>query len=510
MNGTLDRWYVSGPIGVGTTFDDETPDVHSTTHITWPASLGSLFRHEGWETLNLLDSRPAAPGYGPNLNWWARNQARKAVRLGTISARFSTIADAGSSSFLTFHTKPAGGDVREVLRIDGDGNVNMMTSAFTTLTVGSGGDGAVKVRHVVGKHWQNDNFDGLYLNWATGQPVTVGSPGIAADLVVNGSLSVRQFPDNDTALSLSRLSLINRAKGGVEQTWSLYTAAVGGGWGVTPNAFEIWEYPATQSRFQIRPGGNTILAPAGGNVGVGTGAPLAKLHVANGDLRLDGGRTITAGGRLHITGDEILFVLNRLGMIVSRAWGGTADLTVEGRIGAGDQSPIPRTAGWTGGIHTWDIEVEGTGWSRYGWQSGPRDMAENFASNGALEPGEVVSFDPDGDTVVRAATANDSLVCGVVSTAPGVLLNSDPDAPDREGRVPVALCGRVPCRVVAENGPIRRGDLLTSSSVPGHAMRADPILVDGEPVYRSGTIVGKALATHSAGQGVIDIFVSPG
>ena len=31
----------------------------------------------------------------------------------------------------------------------------------------------------------------------------------------------------------------------------------------------------------------------------------------------------------------------------------------------------------------------------------------------------------------------------------------------------------------------------------------------GEPVYRSGTIVGKALAAHEAGRGVIDIFVSP-
>jgi hypothetical protein len=97
-----------------------------------------------------------------------------------------------------------------------------------------------------------------------------------------------------------------------------------------------------------------------------------------------------------------------------------------------------------------------------------------------------------------------------VSTEPGFLLNSDPDRVDHTVRVPIALCGRVPCRVSDENGPIERGDLLTSSSTPGHAMRAEPILVDGQRVFKAGTIVGKALIAHARGRGVIDIFVSPG
>src|SRR5207249_2215634 len=57
-----------------------------------------------------------------------------------------------------------------------------------------------------------------------------------------------------------------------------------------------------------------------GNLGIGTSAPQARLHIANGDLRLDGSHTISAGGRLHISGDEILYLLNRSGVIVSRAW----------------------------------------------------------------------------------------------------------------------------------------------------------------------------------------------
>ncbi|MCS7188344.1 MAG: hypothetical protein RMJ66_01770, partial [Bacteroidia bacterium] len=41
-----------------------------------------------------------------------------------------------------------------------------------------------------------------------------------------------------------RLELINRGSGGVPYQWSVYTAAVGGGFGVNPNSFEVWEYPS--------------------------------------------------------------------------------------------------------------------------------------------------------------------------------------------------------------------------------------------------------------------------
>ena len=67
------------------------------------------------------------------------------------------------------------------------------------------------------------------------------------------------------------------------------------------------------------------------------------------------------------------------------------------------------------------------------------------------------------------------------------------------GEVPVALSGRVPCRVSGENGPIRRGDLLTPASRPGHAMRAG----DAPP----GTLIGKALADFDGDAGTIDVFV---
>jgi hypothetical protein len=185
------------------------------------------------------------------------------------------------------------------------------------------------------------------------------------------------------------------------------------------------------------------------------------------------------------------------------------DLVVTGRIGSNGQPSNPRQAGWGGGLHTWDVEAEGTVWSRAAFQTGPRDLAEIYFSHVPLTAGDVVSLDPEADVIVPASEANCSRVIGVVSTEPGVVLNSqinraDPPSDGRTG-FPIALTGCVPCKVTNEGGPIRRGDLLTAASRPGYAMRAAPIGTEG--VYRAGTVIGKALGSHSEGEGVIEIFV---
>ncbi|MCP3917206.1 MAG: VCBS repeat-containing protein [bacterium] len=58
----------------------------------------------------------------------------------------------------------------------------------------------------------------------------------------------------------------------------------------------------------------------------------------------------------------------------------------------------------------------------------------------------------------------------------------------------------VPCKVTSENGAIRAGDLLVTSSTPGHAM------VDNNPPI--GTVVGKALESFSGANGSIKVLVT--
>jgi hypothetical protein len=86
-----------------------------------------------------------------------------------------------------------------------------------------------------------------------------------------------------------------------------------------------------------------------------------------GSLALAGGVTlpaygvISSPGRMHISGNELLYLLNTSGVIVGKEWGGTGDLTVEGRIGVNGKAPssgLP--TGWGGGVHTWDVYAEGS------------------------------------------------------------------------------------------------------------------------------------------------------
>jgi hypothetical protein len=60
------------------------------------------------------------------------------------------------------------------------------------------------------------------------------------------------------------------------------------------------------------------------------------------------------------------------------------------------------------------------------------------------------------------------------------------------------------CKVDAATGPIRVGDLLTTSATYGCAMKA----VD--PLRAFGALIGKALGNHDSGIGLIPILVTIG
>jgi len=97
----------------------------------------------------------------------------------------------------------------------------------------------------------------------------------------------------------------------------------------------------------------------------------------------------------------------------------------------------------------------------------------------------------------------DKRVAGVVSGAgafrPAIVLDKQSA---RGGRKPIALLGKVFCKVDATYGAIEAGDLLTTSDTPGHAMKAD------DPLRAFGAVIGKALRSLNAGRGMIPILVT--
>ena len=70
------------------------------------------------------------------------------------------------------------------------------------------------------------------------------------------------------------------------------------------------------------------------------------------------------------------------------------------------------------------------------------------------------------------------------------------------GRPLLALMGRVYVKAIAENGPIRPGDLLTTASKPGYAMRCP------RPAACEGAIVGKALTALEGGEGLVEVLLA--
>lgn len=132
------------------------------------------------------------------------------------------------------------------------------------------------------------------------------------------------------------------------------------------------------------------------------------------------------------------------------------------------------------------------------------DCAEDFDihSEDEIEPGTVMVLDEEG--ALRASNIEyDRCVAGVISGAgefkPGIVLHR---VASERRRLPVALVGKVFCKVDATFGEIRVGDMLTTSPTIGHAMRAS------DPARAFGAVIGKALRAIRGERGLIPILVA--
>ena len=153
------------------------------------------------------------------------------------------------------------------------------------------------------------------------------------------------------------------------------------------------------------------------------------------------------------------------------------------------------------------VDGNGTVFANGGLQPGGADFAESMAVRGdrsKYEAGDLLVIDAAGERkLALSQEAYSTLVAGIYSTKPGMLgsTRKADDAPAKD-EVPLAVVGIVPCKVSAENGAIRAGDLLVASSVPGHAMKG----TDRQRML--GAVVGKALEPLQHGTGIIQVLVT--
>ena len=186
------------------------------------------------------------------------------------------------------------------------------------------------------------------------------------------------------------------------------------------------------------------------------------------------------------------------GYFVNWSTGGVLWLRNHGFDDGSGGGDFIKATDYTGNDAQFRVTTSGQGRSDVGWTTPAEDFAEMLPAVEGLEPGDVLVIGSDGK-LARSTQPYQPTVVGVYSTQPG-FVGGQPVEGELEGHVPLAVVGVVPVKASAENGPIRPGDLLVASSIPGHAMKASP----NPPV---GTVIGKALEGLEENTGIIRMLV---
>ena len=249
---------------------------------------------------------------------------------------------------------------------------------------------------------------------------------------------------------------------------------------------------------------NGNAASPGDFLGTTNAQPLSMRTAGTEHLRLDtnGNLRLESGGKrldLRADGADVDLQSQTSSVFIHSSGPGRNNVILnpfagEGNVGIGTTAPAAKLHVDGDVVVTGDIALQNA------------DVAERFrvAEPETVAPGTVMVLDDDEEGMLRRSDSSyDSRVIGVISGAgkyrPALVLD---DHADHSTDVAVALVGKVYCRVDADPYPIQVGDLLTTSDLPGHAMKA----TDANRSF--GATLGKALRRLPSGQGLIPILVA--
>jgi hypothetical protein len=261
-----------------------------------------------------------------------------------------------------------------------------------------------------------------------------------------------------------------------------------------------------------------------GKFGIGTAEPEQRLHVVGDRIRLE-----NKGKQLDLRADgSAVDLQSETSSIYIRSHGPGLNVIVnsgsgDGNVGVGTSTPeskldvrgttrtsnllVSSNVGIGTSAPETELDVDGTIQTSILRITGGADVAEVFEVSQAdiLEPGMVVVIDATQPGRLKLSShAYDRTVAGVISGAaglePGLVIGETPVVGDSV--FPVAITGRVFCWADVSNGPIEPGDLLTTSGIPGHAMKVT------DYSRAQGAVIGKAMTGLNEGEGLILVLIA--
>lgn len=362
---------------------------------------------------------------------------------------------------------------------------------------------------------------------------------VANTLAVSGSVQINATNIGSTNGSIPAITAHNDATTGTAYAVEAITASTGGraiyaralaATGATVavqgradstagTAIEGLAYSGTGNTISVRAWnssatGTAVLAESvsktGANLGVkstaaGIGGSVALLGIASATSTTSATYGLRAESASQLGIGSLSYASSGTGTTkgvvgkVESAQGVAAEFT---NYGGGDL-----ITGYNGTMRLFRVDGAGDVWAAGVFRANGADYAEMVAVIGErsqYSPGDVLVISMESDRSLALSTEPYATsVAGIFSTRPGVLgsqhsLNDTPPL----NEVPLAVVGIVPGKASAENGPIRRGDLLVTSSTPGYLMRGT------DRSRMLGAVVGKAMQPLDAGTGVIEVLVT--